>query len=83
LKLDTSGRYEADQVYGATCFGLVFELAEDDPPLATYHLTVSSNVDELDFDGSEKELDGVKYMLSLLRRGGIDALARDPDLLYG
>ena len=83
FKLDTSGRYDGDVVYGVTCFGLDFELAENEHPLTSFHLTVNSNVDQFDFDGSEKEVDGGEYLLSLLRRGGINAAAREPKLLYG
>src|ERR1700730_4123990 len=69
MKLDTSGRYEGDEVYETRSFGLVCELAQDDPPLTTYHLTVNSDVDRFDFDGSEQEIDGTNYVLSLLGRG--------------
>jgi len=82
LKLDTSGRYEGDKVYVTTCFGLEFELLKDDPPMATYHLVVSSNVDDFDLDGSQPRIDGTAYVLKLLKRGGIDAAPRDPKLLY-
>jgi hypothetical protein len=83
MKLDDSGRYEGDEVYQTRCFGLIFELAQDDPPLTSFHLAVNSNVDKFDFDGSEREVDGLTYLRSLLRGAGIDAAVRDPKLLYG
>jgi len=83
MQVDTSGKYEGDIVYASKCFGLDFELAEDEPPLSTFHLTVNSDVDAFDFSGSEKDLDGVTYVLTMLGRAGIDAAARDPKLLYG
>lgn len=83
MQLDTSGRYEGDPVYSSSCFGLDFELAQDEPPVSTYHLTVNSDVDAFDFDGSETDLDGVTYVLTMLGRAGISASARDPKLLFG
>jgi len=82
LSLDESGRYESGIVYSVICFGLEFELVKDVPPLKSYHLSINTDIDSFDLDGSEKEVDGVKYVLSLLKSKGIKADVRDPKLLY-
>jgi hypothetical protein len=83
FKLDDSGKYEGDKIFISTCFGLDFELAQDEEPLTTYHFSVNSNVDLFDFDGSEEEIDWSQYIADFLRHGQIDATIRDPNLLYG
>ena len=79
-----SDRYDGDEVLVSHSFGLEFELARDDPPRHTLHpLSVNSDTDTADFDGSETERDGNRYVLDLLRRAGPDASVRAAALLYG
>ncbi len=82
MQLDKSGRYEGDTVYSSVCFGLEFELAKDDPPLNSYHLSVNTDTDSFDIDSTAKDVDGVEYILALLESHGINAERRDPKLLF-
>lgn len=82
FEIDTSGRYEGDIVYSTISFGLQFELAKDDAPLTSYHLSINTDTDSFDIDSSAKEVDCTKYTLSLLINEGIDASERDSKLLY-
>lgn len=75
--LDTSGRYEGEEVYIVECFGLEFEIAQDVSNAQAFHLSVNSITGEIDYDGSEKEIDGANYILFLLHKAGIKAELRD------
>lgn len=57
--IDTSGRFEGEEIYISICLGLEFFFAEDDNQSNLYHLCIISDVDEFDFDGLEKDIDTV------------------------
>ncbi len=84
MRKDKSGRYEDVVVYVSSCFGLEFGMGrtDDDPP-KTFHFFFHSDTEAFDFDGSEKEVDGTEYVLLLLKKAGVRASRRDPELLYG
>lgn len=82
-KFVLSDRYDGDEVFVTQCFGLEFELTQDNRPAKTFHLSVNSETGEVEYDASEKEYDGSSYILFLLRQSGIDAERRSDDLLYG
>lgn len=82
FKVDTSGRYEGSVVYSTVSFGLEFELVKDEAPLTSYHLSINTDTDSLNIDSSAKDVDGTKYVLSLIKDKGIIASERDKKLLY-
>ncbi len=82
LQIDQSGRYEGDSVFSTVCFGLGFELAKDDPPLESYHLSVNTDADSFEIDSTALDVDAVTYILELLKTSGIKAERRDSRLLY-
>lgn len=82
MKLDKSGKYEDDVVYRSVCFGLEFELAKDDNLVNSYHLSVNSDTNSFDFNGTEKEVDGSQYIILLLKNANVKAAPRDKNLLY-
>ncbi|EMK10749.1 hypothetical protein LEP1GSC166_3651 [Leptospira kirschneri] len=83
MVIDTSSKFEGEEVYKSICLGLEFFLAEDDNQSNSYHLSIISEVDEFDFDGSEKEIDLTRYILTLLKKKEIQCEQRNPKLLYG
>ena len=70
---DESGRWEENEVYVSRCFGLQFMFCyvkdgetPDDP--VEFGLSIDSWVDDLEYDGSESDVDATQYVLWLLRR---------------
>ena len=65
---DESGRWEEQEIYVSHCFGLRFAFGQPhDSPEGEYGLSLDSAAD-VEYDGSEKEVDATAYVLMLLRQ---------------